>query len=51
MSDESARGAPVSGRGRILVVDDELALQRAYARTLREAGHIVETANDGLLAR
>jgi EAL domain-containing protein (putative c-di-GMP-specific phosphodiesterase class I)/CheY-like chemotaxis protein len=51
MSDESARGTPVSGRGRILVVDDELALQRAYARTLREAGHVVETANDGLLAR
>ncbi|MBI2894932.1 MAG: EAL domain-containing protein [Deltaproteobacteria bacterium] len=33
--------------GRILVVDDEPALLRAYSRTLSASGHQVETASDG----
>lgn len=35
---------------RALVVDDEEALLRAYARTLSQAGYQVETAADGLAA-
>lgn len=44
---------PVSGlrekasRGRVLVVDDEVTLVRAYRRQLTQAGYVVETANDG----
>lgn len=33
--------------GHVLVVDDEPALLRAYARTLSASGHRVETASDG----
>ncbi len=51
MPGDSPRGEPLVSQGRILVVDDELPLQRAYARTLRDAGHAVETASDGLVAR
>jgi EAL domain-containing protein (putative c-di-GMP-specific phosphodiesterase class I) len=39
-----------SALGRVLVVDDEPALLRAYARWLAAAGHVVETASDGIAA-
>ena len=39
-----------SALGRVLVVDDEPALLRAYARWLTAAGHAVETASDGIAA-
>jgi EAL domain-containing protein (putative c-di-GMP-specific phosphodiesterase class I) len=42
------RGA--TGRGRVLLVDDECSIARAYARTLGAAGFSVETANDGKAA-
>jgi EAL domain-containing protein (putative c-di-GMP-specific phosphodiesterase class I)/CheY-like chemotaxis protein len=39
---------PTAGhRGRILLVDDEAPLQRAYRRALTSAGFDVETAGDG----
>ena len=38
-------------KSRVLVVDDELALVRAYERTLTKAGHEVVVAKDGLQAR
>jgi EAL domain-containing protein (putative c-di-GMP-specific phosphodiesterase class I) len=36
-----------ASRGAILLVDDEPAIARAYARTLSTAGFVVETATDG----
>ena len=36
-----------TAKGRILLVDDEPTLQRAYGRILRAAGFQVETAGDG----
>jgi EAL domain-containing protein (putative c-di-GMP-specific phosphodiesterase class I) len=42
--------ADASGRGQVLLVDDEHAIARAYARTLGAAGFTVETANDGISA-
>lgn len=39
-----------SSLGRVLVVDDEPALLRAYARWLAAAGYAVETASDGIAA-
>jgi len=39
--------APRRSKGRILVVDDEATLARAYARTLSAAGYEVEMAEDG----
>src|SRR3569623_3038227 len=39
-------GAPAS-RGAGLLVDDEPTITRSYARNLRSAGYIVETAQDG----
>ncbi|HVJ16841.1 MAG TPA: EAL domain-containing protein, partial [Polyangiaceae bacterium] len=35
----------------VLVVDDEIALLRAYSTLLRAAGHSVETADDGQAAK
>jgi EAL domain-containing protein (putative c-di-GMP-specific phosphodiesterase class I)/CheY-like chemotaxis protein len=37
-------------RGRVLLVDDEPALQRAYRRALTAAGFLVETADNGAAA-
>ncbi len=42
-------GAP-SGRGKVLVVDDEAALRRSVARILMSRGFDVDTAEDGLAA-
>lgn len=42
----SAMGGGAS-RGKVLVVDDEVQLARAYARWLTAAGYAVETAYDG----
>jgi len=39
-------GAAAS-RGAVLLVDDEPTITRSYARNLRSAGYIVETAQDG----
>jgi EAL domain-containing protein (putative c-di-GMP-specific phosphodiesterase class I) len=39
-----------ASRGAILLVDDEPAIARAYARTLGTAGFVVETATDGRAA-
>jgi PAS domain S-box-containing protein len=41
---------PSPGRGRILLVDDELDVRTAGARLLRSLGYTVETARDGLEA-
>ncbi len=43
-------GADAASRGAILIVDDEPAIARAYARTLGAAGFVVETALDGRAA-
>src|SRR5580658_4433135 len=43
-------GAAASSPGRILVVDDEEALIRVIARSLRAAGSEVATASDGMRA-
>ncbi|HEY4118412.1 MAG TPA: EAL domain-containing protein [Byssovorax sp.] len=40
-----------SATGRVLVVDDELAVLRAYERMLVSAGYVVAIATDGLKAR
>ncbi len=46
-----APAAPASARaGRILVADDEPGLLRLAAAWLEEAGHVVETAEDGFAA-
>ncbi|MFW6049845.1 MAG: EAL domain-containing protein [Myxococcota bacterium] len=42
-----ARATPTATRGRVLVVDDEAHLVRAYRRSLAAAGYDVETAGDG----
>lgn len=41
------KNIPSSASGRILVVDDEPTLLRAYTRWLESAGHKVEKAGDG----
>lgn len=41
----------LSVKGRILVVDDELAIVRAYTKSLGANGYQVETASDGVVAR
>lgn len=46
---EQDGAAPV--KARVLVVDDELALGRACARSLEHGGHHVVTATDGIKAR
>jgi CheY-like chemotaxis protein len=38
------------GTGRFLVVDDEAVVRMAYSRILGEAGHVVETAANGVAA-
>jgi EAL domain-containing protein (putative c-di-GMP-specific phosphodiesterase class I) len=43
-------GPERTGRGLVLVVDDELALARAYARTLNQAGFVVDVAVDAVEA-
>lgn len=45
-----AQAATPAVRGRVLLVDDEPALQRAYGRVLRAAGFQVEVAGDGKAA-
>lgn len=52
----SRRGAGETGRGRVLVVDDEEAVARMLVEALGEEGHVVKMATDGrqaldLLAR
>ena len=42
--------APGPTKGRVLVVDDELALGRACARSLEHGGHRVVVATDGVKA-
>jgi DNA-binding NtrC family response regulator len=42
--------APGPTKGRVLVVDDELALGRACARSLEHGGHQVVVATDGVKA-
>ena len=42
--------APAPAKGRVLVVDDELALGRACARSLEHGGHQVVVATDGVRA-
>lgn len=45
----AAEDAPASAtKGRVLVVDDELALARAYSRMLSAQGYDVKTSTDGL---
>lgn len=45
-------GTPQAQRNlSVLIVDDEVPLLRAYASVLRQAGYVVETAEDGDLAR
>ncbi len=44
-------GAAWTDKIRVMVVDDELAIARAYARTLSSAGCEVESASDGEAAR
>jgi CheY-like chemotaxis protein len=39
--------APISGRGRVLVVDDEYPIRRLLAGYLEAAGLTVIEANDG----
>jgi len=47
----AAPAAPLAGpRGRILLVEDQPALRRGYARILERAGYVVIQAADGLLA-
>lgn len=41
----------VALKGRILVVDDELAILRAYAKSLGAGGYEVHTASDGIVAQ
>jgi EAL domain-containing protein (putative c-di-GMP-specific phosphodiesterase class I) len=41
----------VALKGRILVVDDELAMLRAYAKSLGASGYEVHTASDGIVAQ
>lgn len=45
---ESQADRPLTGR--VLLVDDDPDLLRAFARALRHAGHTVETARDGAAA-
>ncbi len=40
-----------NAKGRVLVVDDELAILRAYTKVLTREGYEVKTATDGLLAK
>jgi EAL domain-containing protein (putative c-di-GMP-specific phosphodiesterase class I) len=44
----AAEGQPLTGR--ILVVDDDEAILRAFAKILQTAGHQVEVAEDGIAA-
>ena len=46
----SALAVPARLTGRILLVDDEESLRRAFARVLESAGHRVEVAPDGVTA-
>jgi two-component system cell cycle sensor histidine kinase/response regulator CckA len=41
---------PSSSRGSILLVDDEEVVRRSFARLLRQAGHLVVEATDGVKA-
>jgi EAL domain-containing protein (putative c-di-GMP-specific phosphodiesterase class I) len=50
-SSDKTPGAWRTERVRVMVVDDELAIARAYARTLSAADCEVETASDGESAR
>lgn len=43
-------GPETMSKGRVLVADDELALVRAYSRTLAGQGYDVKTATDGIEA-
>src|SRR5438093_6087569 len=45
-----ARSLPLTPRGRILVVDDEVNARTALAELLRDEGYAVETAADGFKA-
>jgi EAL domain-containing protein (putative c-di-GMP-specific phosphodiesterase class I) len=51
VSADAAPGAPATnesqGRGRVLVVDDDVTTARAYGRILTSAGFAVTLANDG----
>lgn len=49
--DPGAPAPPLAGpRGRVLLVEDQPALRRGYARILEDAGYVVIQAADGLLA-
>jgi EAL domain-containing protein (putative c-di-GMP-specific phosphodiesterase class I) len=50
MEASERRVHPASGRGRILIVDDDPSVQRALARVLGSAGFGVELAGDGARA-
>lgn len=48
---DAARVTPQPTKGRVLVVDDELAILRTFARVLGSGGYTVITATDGVAAK